>query len=108
MSDLAIRHCAPCEGGAALPDITARELLTQLKGWEISNGKLVKTFAFKNYYETMTFVNALAWVSHKEDHHPELRVHYNKCEVRYDTHSVNGLTENDFICAAKAGALLKF
>ena len=108
MSDLAIKHCTPCEGGTALPDLTAHELLLQLRGWEIISGKLVKTYAFRNYYETMAFVNALAWVSHKEDHHPELVVSYNKCEVRYDTHSVQGLSENDFICAAKADALLKF
>lgn len=107
-SDLVTRHCAPCEGGTPLPDITARELLAQIKGWEILEGKLVKTYAFKNYYETMAFVNGLALVSHREDHHPELVVHYNKCEVRYDTHSVGGLTENDFICAAKADAMLKF
>ena len=69
--------------------------------------ELSRTFKFKNYYETMAFVNGLALVSHREDHHPELIVNYNKCEVRYDTHSVGGLTENDFICAAKADALLK-
>lgn len=106
-SDLITRHCSPCENGTALPAITARELLSQLKAWEILDGKLVKTYAFKNYYETMAFVNGLALVSHREDHHPELIVNYNKCEVRYDTHAVCGLTENDFICAAKADALLK-
>ena len=107
-SDLVARHCSPCENGAPLPAVTAHELLGQLKGWEILDGKLVKTYAFRNYYETMAFVNGLALVSHREDHHPELVVNYNKCEVRYDTHSVGGLTENDFICAAKADALLKF
>jgi 4a-hydroxytetrahydrobiopterin dehydratase len=76
-----------------------------LDGWNIEGGKLVKTFGFSNYYETMAFVNALAWISHKEDHHPELVVGYKTCQVRYDTHSVGGLSLNDFICAAKADAL---
>jgi 4a-hydroxytetrahydrobiopterin dehydratase len=63
-------------------------------------------FQFKNYYETMAFVNAVAWVAHREDHHPDLEVGYNKCTVRYSTHSVGGLSENDFICAAKVDSLL--
>ncbi len=103
---LAARHCAPCQGGALLPDTHARALLAQINGWDIRDGKLVKTYAFKHYYETMAFVNALALISHRQDHHPELVVNYNRCEVRYDTHSVGGLTENDFICAAKADAML--
>ena len=64
-----------------------------------------KTFNFKNYYETMAFVNALAYMAHREDHHPDLGVHYNRCVVRYSTHDVGGLSENDFICAAKAEEL---
>ena len=103
---LAARHCAPCQGGAPLSDISTRNLLGQINGWDIRDGKLVKTYAFKHYYETMAFVNALALISHHQDHHPELVVNYNRCEVRYDTHSVGGLTENDFICAAKADAML--
>jgi 4a-hydroxytetrahydrobiopterin dehydratase len=107
-SDLATRHCAGCNGASALPLVTIQEMLPQLKAWELIDGKLVKTFGFKNYYETMAFVNALAWVSHKEDHHPDLLVSYNKCRVEYSTHDAQGITENDFICAAKADALLKF
>ena len=105
MSDLATRHCAACNGGTALPDATIKDMLGQLKAWEHLEGRLVKTFAFKNYYETMAFVNALAWVSHREDHHPDLQVGYNKCRVEYSTHAIGGLSENDFICAAKADAL---
>src|SRR6185436_6752280 len=67
--------------------------------------ELVKLYPFKNYYETMAFVNALAWISHREDHHPDLQVGYNKCRVEYSTHAIGGLSENDFICAAKADAL---
>jgi 4a-hydroxytetrahydrobiopterin dehydratase len=77
------------------------------EGWTIENGKLVKVYPFKNYYETMAFVNALAWISHREDHHPDLEVGYNKCKVAYMTHDVGGLSEKDYACAAKADALFK-
>jgi len=108
MEDLARRKCRPCEGG--MPAYTAdqaREQLKALKGWTLEDGKLVKLFPFGNYYQTMAFVNALAWVSHREDHHPDLEVGYNRCRVTYWTHAVGGLSENDFICAAKCDALLE-
>lgn len=106
MSELANKRCVPCEGGVA-PYTTeqAQEMLGQLKGWVIEDGKLVKLYAFINYYQTMAFVNALAWVSHREDHHPDLAVGYNQCRVTYWTHAIDGLSENDFICAAKCDAL---
>ena len=108
MSSLADRKCKPCEGGVKpfTPQQT-KELLKDLKGWAVEDGKLVKNFPFKNYYETMAFVNALAWISHREDHHPDLGVHYNKCRVEYSTHAIGGLSENDFICAAKCDALFE-
>src|SRR5262245_6424081 len=83
--------------------------LASLGGWELTAGgkEIAKTFAFQNYYETMAFVNASAWISHREDHHPDLEVGYNKCRVRYSTHSVGGLSENDFACAAKIESLMK-
>ena len=106
MSDLAKKKCKPCEGGVAPYSAQqAKEMLAQLKGWILEDGKLVKLYLFKNYYETLAFVNALAWVSHREDHHPDLQVSYNKCRVEYSTHAIGGLSENDFICAAKADAL---
>ena len=106
MSSLAARKCKPCEGGVApYTDVQAKELLRQLKGWTVEDGKLVKVYPFTNYYQTMAFVNALAWISHREDHHPDLMVGYNKCRVEYFTHSIGGLSENDFICAAKSDAL---
>jgi 4a-hydroxytetrahydrobiopterin dehydratase len=107
-NSLATRKCKPCEGGVSpfTPD-EAKQLLKNLKGWNIDNGKLVKVFAFQNYYQTMAFVNALAWISHREDHHPDLGVHYNKCRVEYSTHAIGGLSENDFICAAKSDALFE-
>ncbi len=104
--DLSKGKCKPCEGG--VPPLTEAEInthLAQLAGWEAANGEIAKTYGFKNYYETMAFVNAAAWVSHREDHHPDIEVGYNKCRVRYTTHAINGLSENDFICAAKIDAL---
>jgi 4a-hydroxytetrahydrobiopterin dehydratase len=80
-------------------------MLRGLKGWIIEDRKLVKVYPFTSYYQTMAFVNALAWISHREDHHPDLGVGYNKCRVEYVTHAIGGLSENDFICAAKCDAL---
>ena len=108
MDDLASRKCTPCEGGVpAYGEAQARELLRRLKGWILEDGKLVKVYPFANYHHTMAFVNALAWISHREDHHPSLEVGYNKCRVTYWTHAVDGLSENDFICAAKCDALFE-
>ena len=90
-----------------LADAQARDLLRQLKGWSLEDGKLVKVYPFANYHHTMAFVNALAWISHREDHHPDLELGYNKCLVAYTTHSAGGLSEKDFLCAAKADALFK-
>ncbi|MRV72447.1 4a-hydroxytetrahydrobiopterin dehydratase [Duganella sp. FT92W] len=101
-------HCAPAKD--ALSDTEAARLAALLPAWTLENGKLARTFAFADYYKTLAFVNALAYVTHAQDHHPELTVAYNRCVVRYDTHSVNngkgGLSINDFICAAKADALV--
>ncbi len=107
MNDLLSKKCKPCEGGVA-PYSTpqANDMLKALKGWIIENGRLVKLYPFKNYYQTMAFVNALAWISHREDHHPDLAVGYNQCRVAYWTHAIGGLSENDFICAAKCDSLL--
>jgi 4a-hydroxytetrahydrobiopterin dehydratase len=110
MSELAKKHCKPCEGGVEpLGQAAAKDLLKSLDGWTLeAEGKEIhRYFNFKNYYETMAFVNAVAWVSHREDHHPDLEVGYNKCIVRYSTHAIRGLSENDFICAAKVDALLR-
>lgn len=107
-SNLSRKKCVPCEGGTPpLPPDRINQLLEQLDGWE-QHGRLIeKTFKFENYYQTMAFVNAVAWLSHREDHHPDLNVGYNKCRVQYSTHAVDGLSENDFICAAKVDALFK-
>ena len=106
-TDLVTKHCRPCQkGDKPLDGERVTALLKQLPGWEHAGGQIAKAFKFKNYHETMAFVNATAWVSHREDHHPDLEVGYNTCRVRYSTHSVGGLSENDFICAAKVDALL--
>ena len=108
MNDLASKKCKPCEGGVApLTQDQTRQMLRGLQGWSTENGRLAKAYSFQNYYQTMAFVNALAWVSHREDHHPDLLVTYNSCRVEYLTHAIGGLSENDFICAAKCDALLE-
>ena len=105
--DLSTRRCVPCEGGVpVLNDTVARELLAGLNGWSLADAKIEKTFRFRNHHETMAFVNAVAWISHREEHHPELTVGYADCRVRYWTHAIGGLSENDFICAAKVDRLL--
>ncbi len=106
--DLTDKHCKPCEGGIPpLTDKQARDLLKQLDGWELNDNRIGKTFAFKNYYQTIAFVNAVAWMTHREDHHPDMTVGYSKCRVEYTTHAIGGLSDNDFICAAKVDALFK-
>ncbi len=86
----------------------ANQLLQQLHEWSMDQKEQIiqRTFKFKNYYETMAFVNAVAWIANREDHHPDMEVGYNRCLIRYSTHSVGGLSENDFICAAKIDNLL--
>lgn len=110
MSELHAKHCAPCEGGVkALDQTAALKLLKQVEHWRINAEatELYRDFSFKDYGETMSFVNAVAWVANQEGHHPDLAVGYNTCTVRYSTHAVSGLSENDFICAAKVSALLE-
>ncbi|WP_374604568.1 4a-hydroxytetrahydrobiopterin dehydratase [Arenimonas sp.] len=108
INELADRRCQPLKGpehqlGAA--DVADR--LAALPGWELAeqDTAITRTFRFKDYYRTMAFVNALAYVAHAEDHHPDLGVHYDRAVVRYSTHDVGGLSENDFTCAAKAELL---
>ena len=108
MNELARKKCKPCEGGVApLAGTQVGSMLKGLQGWALEGGQIAKTYEFANYFETMAFVNAAAWVSHREDHHPDMRVGYNKCRVSYITHAIDGLSENDFICAAKLDALFE-
>jgi 4a-hydroxytetrahydrobiopterin dehydratase len=86
-------------------DYSSDEIAKQLQivsDWRFNEGFLEREYSLKNYYDTVAFVNALAWMIHAQDHHPELKITYNKCSVKFNTHSVNGISVNDFICAAKA------
>jgi len=108
INTLAAKKCKSCEGNVPpLSTLEIEEMLYQLDGWELFDGLIVKTYNFKNYYEVMAFVNTVAWISHREDHHPDIALGYNKCRVEYITHSAGGLSENDFICAAKIDVLFK-
>ena len=106
MSELALRHCSP-QHGPALSHDAAEALLKQLKGWTMGADakEIRRTFAFKDYYGSIAFVNAVAWIAHREDHHPDMTVGYNKVTVAFSTHSVSGLSENDFIGAARIDGL---
>ena len=105
--ELTTKKCKPCEGGVPpLAPAEVERLLKQLPGWVLDNGMITKTYAFKDYHHTMAFVNATAWISHRENHHPDILVGYNQCRVAYITHAIKGLSENDFICAAKIDRLL--
>ena len=108
MNELARKKCKPCEGGVAplTPD-QVRPMLKGLEGWALDGKVIAKTYEFKNYFETMAFVNAAAWISHREDHHPDMLVGYNQCRVAYVTHAIDGLSDNDFICAAKLDSLFE-
>ncbi len=109
LTPLAQTHCIPRRGDDhRLSEARVRELLPQVSGWTLAEDSqaLTRTFRFDDYHRTMAFVNALAFIAHREDHHPDLGVHYDRVEVRYSTHDVGGLSENDFICAAKADQLV--
>ena len=106
LCNLIDKACKPCEGGApSLSNSKSDKLMAQLRGWQRYGHLIRKTYQFNDYYQTMAFVNAIAWVSHREGHHPDLKVTYNSCQVDYTTHAAHGLSENNFICAAKVEAL---
>lgn len=101
---LRAQHCRPLKGAGAGMSATAIDAcLAQLPAWQLGTGgrEIHKTFCFADYFHTMAFVNAVASIAHREDHHPDLEVHYDRCVVHYSTHDVGGLSLNDFICAAK-------
>jgi 4a-hydroxytetrahydrobiopterin dehydratase len=105
MHALTQQHCQALEGHAPMAPSQITAHLAQATGWVLVDGAIQKQFQFANYHQTMAFVNALAWIAHVEDHHPDLLVSYNRCTVRFNTHSVGGISINDFICAAKVDAL---
>jgi len=99
------RHCRHLDASAALGAEALDAQRSALPDWRVDGGAITRSYAFADYYETIAFVNALAFMVHQEDHHPDLEVSYNRCTVRFSTHSAGGITENDLICAAKADAI---
>lgn len=107
--ELSEKHCLACEGGVApLTQQEAEKLLKKIPKWQLSadNKEIYRDFDFKNFHQTMAFVNAIAWIANQENHHPDLTLGYNYCKIRFYTHAIGGLSENDFICAAKIDRLL--
>ncbi|HEY3860218.1 MAG TPA: 4a-hydroxytetrahydrobiopterin dehydratase [Gammaproteobacteria bacterium] len=112
MSEMALseKHCVPCEGG--ISPLTREESERYLKKlapeWTLTADakEIRKDFKFKGFQGTLGFVNAVAWIANQEGHHPDLEVGFNHCLIRYSTHAIGGLSENDFICAAKIDKLI--
>lgn len=105
--DLTKKNCKPCEGGVApLSRGEAEKLLGSLKGWALAEKKIEKSYTFRDFVLAMAFVNRLAELAEAEGHHPDLFIHYNKVTVTLWTHAIGGLSENDFIVAAKADELV--
>jgi 4a-hydroxytetrahydrobiopterin dehydratase len=105
-ADLKTPRCQPLEGQPPMSADQVRAHLVKATGWALRDGAIEKCWRFDNFHRTMAFVNALAWIAHAEDHHPDLSLGYNRCTVRFNTHSVGGISINDFICAAKVDALM--
>jgi 4a-hydroxytetrahydrobiopterin dehydratase len=101
---LATGHAQP--GAPRLDASTVDAALADLPGWERREDALVRTFRFDDFHRTMAFVNAVAFIAHREDHHPDLSVHFNRCVVRFSTHDAGGITRNDLILATRVGALV--
>ena len=103
MTDFLHQQCQT--SAARMSEQAVRDHLAQMSGWRAAQGAIEKTYAFKGWLETVAFVDALAWMCHVEDHHPDLTVRFDHCIVRFSTHSAGGVSVNDFICAAKIEAL---
>jgi 4a-hydroxytetrahydrobiopterin dehydratase len=110
MTELRDKRCIPCEGGVKALDADTTAALHQSVNarWKVieDGKKITATFEFRNYFRTLAFVNATAYVAIQEDHHPDISFGYNTATVAFSTHAADGLTENDFICAAKLDALI--
>jgi len=108
MSDnLSEQHCVPCEGGVApLTKEQASELVQQTPEWTLADDSksISRHFTFKGFYKTMSFINMMAWIAQQQQHHPDVNFSYNTCTVTYTTHAIEGLSQNDFICASKIDA----
>lgn len=108
MSRLAEEHCRPLPPGTPpLSPAEASARLAELDGWQLRDGALEKEYRCRRYAETLWLANQIAWLAEQEDHHPTLTIDYDRLRVRYTTHSVGGLSRNDFICAAKLDRLFR-
>ncbi len=105
LNALAARACKP--GALRLTADDLRDRLAALPGWAVRDDAIEKTFSFQNYHDTLAFVNAVAYIAHRADHHPHLAVDYNRCTVSWSTHSAGGITDNDAICAARVERLFR-
>ena len=101
---LAIQPCV--RNAPRLAEAAIGEAIAHLPGWAHVADRIAKTYRFANYHETVAFVNAVAWIAHRTDHHPDLSVHYNRCVVSYSTHDAGGVTQNDLVCAARVERLV--
>ncbi len=107
MDNLLQKKCLPCEGGVApMSHNEVAEMILNFPNWQFINSRLSRKFVFKNHYEAISFVNAVAWISHKENHHPYITVGFKDVLVEYWTHAIGGISENDFICVAKVDEIL--
>jgi 4a-hydroxytetrahydrobiopterin dehydratase len=109
MNALSEKKCSLCEGGTSPLSLgEAQKLLNQIPGWEIdkTGKKISKKYSFKGFYPTMSFINAVAYIAQQEGHHPDISFGYNYCHISFMTHAIDGLSENDFICAAKINELM--
>ncbi len=107
---LALKHCTPMKSNQQPLDAAkAKEQLQWLPDWSlIEDGTAItKDFRFKDFHRTLGFINAVGFIANQQDHHPDIEAGYGHCQLRWSTHDVNGLSINDFICAAKVEALLE-
>lgn len=110
MNELITKKCTACSGDTPVLDTASiHKYLASLNNWELNTNQteIKRTFNFKNYGQAMAFTNTVAWLAFKEGHHPDMEVSYNRCVVRFTTHAINALSENDFICAAKVDSLFE-
>lgn len=106
MDNLVSKKCVPCKiGTPPMPADQVNQFLKQVPNWKVSDNKITRQFEFKDFKESMVFINKVADIAQKEGHHPDIYIYYNKVTLELFTHAAGGLTENDFIVAAKIDAI---
>lgn len=109
MQEFCQKNCLPCEGGVKpLSNEEVHKYLENIPHWQHNEEKnsILREFKFKDFHQTMAFINAVAWIAHQENHHPDIEFGYNYCRIAYQTHAISGISENDLICASKINILL--